>query len=88
MTPAHRLEPIKRIIRSEICAHCAKLPAGEIVDPAKPVSCEHDCGVFTHLPALVQIASRRDPMLAKDERAKDPVVETVRVLAHAGVYHG
>ena len=88
MTPTSRLDQVKRIIRSEICATCHRLPAGETVDPSRPVSCEHDCGVFVHLPQLVQIAARRDPMLAKAGPVEDPAVEAIRVLAHAGIYHG
>ena len=88
MTPTTRVDQVKRIIRSEICAHCARLPAGERVDPNRPLSCEHGCGVFVHLPQPVQIAVRRDPMLAKAAPARDPAAEAIRVLAHAGIYHG
>src|SRR5262245_33587451 len=96
------LEPVKRIIRSEICAECARRPAGEAVDPSKPVSCEHDCGIFVHLPQLVRIAAVRDTMLSKHASAAPAPAPTdnkespldcygskaIDALAHAGIFHG
>jgi hypothetical protein len=70
--PVAHLEAYKRTIRSEICARCERRdpPLGVKVDPSRELKCEHDCGIFIHLPALVNVARLRDPMLLDSAAAK------------------
>ena len=60
MSNPKALEAAKHLLRTEICAHCPRLTR----------TCEQHCGLFVHLPQLMSIAARRDPMLALPARAQ------------------
>src|SRR5690348_4964384 len=86
MTP---LESQKRMIRAEICAECERRrPRGTRVDPSRPLACEQDCGIFLHLPQLVQLARLRDPMLTDSAAAKGACQSPVAPGASALQKHG
>jgi hypothetical protein len=81
MKTTQSFEPLKRIIRSEICAGCSRRPKDQgVEDSSKPLSCEHDCGIFIHLPQLARLAATRDSMLLKSAAVAtttEPEAETV-----------
>ena len=99
MKRSANLESAKRLIRQEICSVCHRRhPADAKVDPGQPLQCEHGCGIFVHLPQLVQLATMRDPMLEKrptksvedkDATALDEFGDkAVSAISHAGIYTG
>jgi hypothetical protein len=57
-------ETLARHIRSRICRTCIwRLGGSQHIDVDKPLPCESDCTIFTHLEELARYTEELDPML-------------------------
>jgi hypothetical protein len=62
------IELLASQLRARLCTHCRWRPAGSEGLPADTArSCEPDCSVFLHLPALARTAHSTDRMLRPPE---------------------
>lgn len=64
------LEVLQRDVRKDVCSHCPlRTPNSAGLGPEVVRSCELDCPVFIHLPALERVAIAIDPMLGSRREA-------------------
>ena len=81
------LELMKRAVRARVCPQCSQRPPGsESLGPHVPRSCEPECTIFVHLPAIRDIAAQTNrPSLGPYEHAvRELICQTCEASPTAG----